>query len=180
MWLSSETEASLRLRFDYLFPLHSPAEGDVKRRVAALDWRPLRTHDDEFDAAPGLRIRAFPVLHGGEYVSLAFLFGEPDRVAYISDVSTIPEAAFQLLEAAGPLALLVVDCLFRAKQHNTHFNLPSALAAARRLRPRRTLLTGLSHEFDHTADNEALARLREEEGLDVQLAHDGLLVPLAL
>ena len=45
--------------------------------------------------------------------------------------------------------------------------------------PRRDL-QGLSHEFDHSETNAELRRLLQEEGLDVQLARDGLQVPLHL
>ena len=62
----------------------------------------------------------------------------------------------------------------------THASLEQSIGLARRYRPRRTLCVGMGDELEHEATNTALRRLRRDEGLDVQLAHDGLFVPLAL
>ncbi len=42
------------------------------------------------------------------------------------------------------------------------------------MRPIRCLLVGMLCRFEHTRDNQLLAELHASEGLDVQLAHDGL------
>jgi len=84
------------------------------------------------------------------------------------------------LEEASPLDLLVLDALFVGKSHPTHFGLQDALGLVRALRPRKALLVGMSHEFRHEEHNDMLRRLLAEEGLDVQLARDGMCVPLDL
>ena len=38
----------------------------------------------------------------------------------------------------------------------------------------------MGHDWEHSAANERLRRLRAEEGLDVQFARDGQFVPLPL
>ena len=43
---------------------------------------------------------------------------------------------------------------------------------------RRTLLVGMGHALEHHATNRRLRRLWREERLDVQLAFDGMFVPL--
>jgi hypothetical protein len=43
---------------------------------------------------------------------------------------------------------------------------------------RRTLLVGMGHALEHHATNRRLRRLWREEQLDVQLAFDGMFVPL--
>ena len=63
-----------------------------------------------------------PVLHGADYTCQAFVFGARDRVAYLSDVSAVPDKALAFL-AAEPLDLLVLDCLLEAS-HSTHFGPP--------------------------------------------------------
>ena len=55
-----------------------------------------------------------------------------------------------------------------------------AVDEARRLRPGRTLLTGMCHELVHDETNEWLARLKDQEGLDIQLAYDGLAVDVEI
>ena len=67
--------------------------------------------------------------------------------------------------------MLVLDCL-RASRHPTHFSLDEALAVARRVKARRTLLVHMSHDIRHADVAAALPA-------GVELAHDGLVVPLA-
>ncbi|KAH7373069.1 hypothetical protein KP509_17G035500 [Ceratopteris richardii] len=42
-----------------------------------------------------------------------------------------------------------------------------------RIRPKRALLVGMTHEFDHARDNFYLQQWSLREGIDVQLAYDG-------
>jgi phosphoribosyl 1,2-cyclic phosphate phosphodiesterase len=69
------------------------------------------------------------------------------------------------------LDVLILDCL-RREPHATHFSLDETLAVWRELRPKRMLLTHLSHHFDHDATSAALPP-------GVELAYDGLEAPLA-
>ncbi|OAY82358.1 hypothetical protein ACMD2_14782 [Ananas comosus] len=55
-----------------------------------------------------------------------------------------------------------------------------ALDEVRKIKPARTLFTGMMHLMDHDKVNEYLAKLMETEGLDVQLSYDGLRVPVNL
>ena len=50
----------------------------------------------------------------------------------------------------------------------------------RRYRPAQALMVGMGEEMEHAATNARLRLLLAEEGLDVQLAFDGQLVPLPL
>jgi phosphoribosyl 1,2-cyclic phosphate phosphodiesterase len=100
----------------------------------------------------------------GSFEVLGFRFG---NLAYCTDTNAIPEETFARLEG---LDVFVIDCL-RPSRHPTHFSLDEALAAARRVAARRTILVHMSHEIEHAAVSAALP-----EG--VELAHDGLVVPL--
>ncbi|CAN1218142.1 Putative hydrolase C777.06c [Linum perenne] len=115
-----------------------------------------------------------PVWHGKAYRSLGFRFG---NVCYISDVSDIPDETYPLLEDCD---LLIMDALRPDRSSSTHFGLPRALDEVRKIKPRRTLFTGMMHLMDHEKVNEYLMKLMETEGLDVQLSYDGLRVPLIL
>jgi phosphoribosyl 1,2-cyclic phosphate phosphodiesterase len=129
----------------------------------------------------GLRIRSFPVLHGSLPV-LAYRFdsGEPypqisqisqmgggqesaRAVAYVTDVSSIPQASLQLMRG---LDVLILDAV-RFEPHATHFGLYQALEVIAEVQPRQAYLTHLSHHFDHAKVN---AQLPD----NVRLAHDGL------
>ncbi|KAK6914744.1 Metallo-beta-lactamase [Dillenia turbinata] len=121
-----------------------------------------------------LKITPLPVWHGRGYRSLGFRFG---NICYISDVSEIPEETYPLLMDCE---LLILDALRPDRSSSTHFGLPRALEEVRKIRPKRTLFTGMMHLMDHEKVNEDLIKLRETEGLDVQLSYDGLRMPIAL
>jgi phosphoribosyl 1,2-cyclic phosphate phosphodiesterase len=91
---------------------------------------------------------------------LGFRLGD---LAYCTDVSRIPDESWPLLEG---LDVLILDAL-RHEPHPTHFNLEEALKVVERLKPRRTLLTHLSHGFDHGPTEATLPT-------GVALAYDGL------
>ena len=82
--------------------------------------------------------------------------------------------------SGGGIALLVLDALTRDYKSPVHASLEQSVELARRYRPARTLCVGMGDELEHVATNAWLRELLRGEGLDVQLAHDGLLVPLEL
>lgn len=86
----------------------------------------------------GLTIIPVPLEHG-KFSALGYRLG---NFAYLTDCSRIPETSIPLL--AG-LDLLIIDGL-RWTPHPFHFNIETAIEAARQLNPRRTILTHLSHE----------------------------------
>ncbi|XP_047328524.1 putative hydrolase C777.06c [Impatiens glandulifera] len=127
---------------------------------------PFKVHD--------LKVTPLPVWHGHGYRSLGFRFG---NTCYISDASEIPQETYPLLEDCE---LLILDALRPGQSSATHFSLPRALDEVRKIRPKRTLFTGMMHLMDHEKVNEDLLKLRDTEGLDVQLSYDGLRVPVIL
>ena len=107
----------------------------------------------------GLAVQPVPLLHG-QLPILGFRFG---TLAYLTDASTIPDAAWPLLEG---LDVLVLNAL-RHRAHPTHFSLSEAVAVAERLGPRQTYFTHVCHDLPHAATNRSLP-----DGM--ALAHDGL------
>ena len=117
----------------------------------------------------------------GEYQFLVI----PGGFSYGDDVAAGKILANQMLHrladalnefiAAGKL---VLDALRPDRRHPSHFILEESLDAVRRIGPARTLLTGMTHNFDHDSTNAELAKLRDSEGLDVQMAYDGQRVPV--
>jgi len=112
-------------------------------------------------AIGGVQIVPVPLLHGRMPI-LGYRFG---NFAYLTDCNVIPDASWPLLQG---LDTLVLDAL-RDKPHTTHFTVAEAVDVARRLAPRQTFLTHMSHELGHAATN---GRLPPE----VRLAYDGLVV----
>jgi phosphoribosyl 1,2-cyclic phosphate phosphodiesterase len=111
----------------------------------------------------GLPVEPLTVIHGRLPVT-AFRVG---RFAYVTDCNEIPDEACERLRG---LDLLVIDAL-RFKKHPTHMSLDQSLAYIERLRPRRALLTHISHDIKH---QETSGHLPE----GVEIAYDGLAVEL--
>jgi phosphoribosyl 1,2-cyclic phosphate phosphodiesterase len=150
-------EQRIRKSFDYAF---SPEARQYAGGVPQIEFRPIGT--EPFEA---LGQRVVPVrLHHGRFRVLGFRFG---NVAYCTDTNEIPAESWPLLEG---LDTLILDCL-RPSPHATHFSLPEAIAVARRLAPKRTLFTHLSHDLEHAATAASLPA-------GMELAYDGLRIPL--
>lgn len=84
---------------------------------------------------------------------------------------------------SGPrITLLVIDALFPTASHNTHFSRAHALAVIDRIRPQRAIITGMSDMWEYHRDNDDMRRRRDagEIHVDVELAYDGLRVPIRL
>lgn len=152
-YCSLETSNHIRSLFSYIFT----APESLKHFFPQVE---MHTINGAFDIC-GLTINPFTVLHGSMPVT-AFRF---HNTAYITDVSTIPEEHFSLLQE---LDLLILGA-FRYEKHFSHFSLNEAIATAERINARRTLFTHLSHAFDH---EEVSKQLPES----MSLAFDGLSV----
>ncbi|CAE7538282.1 unnamed protein product [Symbiodinium natans] len=167
-----------------VFPyLHEPPDlirpGVLRRRIAYTEFVEV-SHDEVAIQIDGLPVTLFPVWHGGTYVSLGFAFGAEGSsypLVYISDVKDVPPNTMIWLEAVGQrgIEVFIVDALAR-QPHPTHMSLDEALNLVRKLRPQRSFFVGMDSCAigDHDEVNEELAALKASEGLDVQLAHDGL------
>ena len=86
-------------------------------------------------------------------------------VAYLPDVSDIPEASWPLLEG---LEIWILDAL-RRTPHPTHAHLSLSLDWIARARPRRAVLTNMHLDLDHDA-------VAAETPDHVIPAHDGLVL----
>jgi len=151
--------------------------GVVSRFVAQISWH--KFVDFETFNVCGLDFLSLPVWHGPDYICMGFAFGKFDKVLYLSDVSEVPPSTLRRIKEMGNIDVLILDTLF-TRNHPTHFSLSQACDFVREIRPNRTLLVGISHELEHFETNESLRRLLDEEGLDVQLAYDGLSLEVAL
>jgi phosphoribosyl 1,2-cyclic phosphate phosphodiesterase len=151
-------ERRIRHSFDYAFTnFQETHEGAAPK----LEFRRIST--DPFEVL-GQRIIPIRLRHGGRFQVLGFRVG---NVAYCTDTNELPAESWPLLEG---LDVLVLDAL-RDRPHATHFSLGEAVDVARRLKPKQTYFTHISHELDHRATN---ARLPQ----GMQLAYDGLRIPL--
>lgn len=155
VYCEGETEETIRRVFSYAF--------EERTRAIPAGYLPKLRFERVAPGVPfevlGQRLTPIRLEHG-RFAVLGFRVG---GLAYCTDVSRIPEASWPMLEG---LDVLVLDAL-RHEPHPTHFSLGQALAVVERLRPGRTLLTHLSHDFDHGPTESTLPPR-------VGLAYDGL------
>lgn len=155
VYCNVETEETIRRVFSYAFndraqaiPAGHLPKVRFERIAAGVPFEVL-----------GQRVVPIALEHG-RFNVLGFRLG---GLAYCTDVSRIPEASWPLLEG---VEVLILDAL-RHEPHPTHFSLSQALEVVERLNPRRTILTHLSHGFDHGPTETTLPPR-------VGLAYDGL------
>ena len=103
---------------------------------------------------------------------LGFRFGD---IAYITDMSSIPESEFEKLKGLKHLTLNTVSY----NRHHSHFSLEETLELADRIQAEHTWLTHLSHSFPvHEEFCQELNRLCSEKNVRsiVQPTYDGLVI----
>jgi len=133
----------------------------------------LRPSDNAVVEAPHDNADIIPIrgMHGQMPV-LGFRFG---KIAYITDMSLLPESELSKLEGLEHVTLNTVSY----HPHHSHFSLEEALMLAGRIGAAHTWLTHLSHAFPtHPAFCEELRQKCKELGIasDVQPAYDGLCI----
>ncbi|GBG29003.1 Hypothetical Protein FCC1311_052252 [Hondaea fermentalgiana] len=157
-------------------------QDEVKTFIATLKYKVMSTPSLDDALSPfsvaGLDITPLPVYHGANYLSLGFAFGKSNRkFVYLSDVSEIPPKIMDQLRK-WDIEYLVIDTLHKKRKYPTHLSLEQSLEIIEELRPAKSFLIGVSHNFEHDRDNAMLANLKETKGIDVQIPHDGLKIEL--
>jgi len=152
-YASPETLDQLKVTFRYLF---------AENRYPGIAEVDLRVIDGPFQIGD-LGFQPIEVFHG-EMPVLGFRVGQ---LAYVTDVSRIPDSSLQRLEG---LKYLILDGL-RYRPHVSHFSLSQAAEIAVRLKPEMTYLIHMSHDVDHDEGNKILPP-------SVSLSYDGLVLEL--
>lgn len=109
----------------------------------------------------GQSVIPIPVKHGRSDI-FGYRVGD---IAYLTDVSEIPESSLNLLQG---LKVLLLDCL-RDEAHPTHINVEQSLAYAEMLQAEATYLIHMTHDLEYSA---LMARLPQK----VYVGYDGLKV----
>ncbi len=144
----------LRQKFSYIFK-PGPVEGGG---IPQLELHQFENISQSLEIA-GVPVTPISLLHGTkECIGYRI-----ESVAYVTDCSYIPEISLDRLRG---LNVLVLDCL-RLAPHGTHLNLDQALEIVSKVRPKRTYLTHLGHDFEYAKWSRKLPK-------GVRLAYDGL------
>ena len=156
VWADGDTQNVLYARFGYAFV---QPEGSPYPPI--LDMRTIEG-DVTIDGAGGpITLRPIPVQHG----SIDALGFRVDDLAYLPDVSDIPDDSWPLLEG---LDCWVLDAL-RRDPHPTHSHLEQSLAWIERTAPRRAVLTNMHIDLDYRT-------LADETPEHVTPAFDGMVI----
>jgi phosphoribosyl 1,2-cyclic phosphate phosphodiesterase len=110
-------------------------------------------------------VTPIPVKHGNSDI-FGYRIG---NIAYITDVSTIPESSFELLK---DLDILLLDCL-RYTSHYSHVNLEQSLAYAGQISAKTTYLIHMTHELEYSTLSSQLPN-------NVLVGYDGLRLKLPM
>lgn len=113
----------------------------------------------------GVTFTPVPLMHGRLEVT-GYRFG---NAAYLTDMSSIPDASLPLLEN---LDVAIFDAL-RPQPHPSHANIADAIAWAQKIGARTSWFTHMSHEILH-------AEMDEQLPASIRLAFDGLRIPIEL
>ena len=89
----------------------------------------------------GETVTPIPLFHGKSMI-YGYRVG---NLAYLTDVSSIPENSMKLLNG---IDTLLIDCL-RYKPHHTHFNFDQSLATALEINARQSYLIHMTHEIEY-------------------------------
>ena len=136
VWADGDTSNALLDRFGYAFV---QPKGSPYPPICELN---LIKDDVTIDGAGGpITFSSFEVEHGS-INSLGFRF---DDIAYLPDVSAIPEPVWSQLEN---LDIWIVDAL-RRTPHPTHSHLENTLAWIDRAKPKRAILTNMHNDLDY-------------------------------
>lgn len=142
---NDNTISDFRNRFDYMFIIHDGGGG-----VAHVDLNSMTP----YSTSNPLVIKncsLVPVdLEHGHTLCTGYIINK--KLAYLTDVSRIPEHSFKRLAhnnpPSAPLEHLIIDGL-RPRPHSTHFSFDQALEAADRIGAKHTWITHICHDMCH-------------------------------
>lgn len=158
LYADDVTAHTIEKIFDYTF---SPEAKYPHRARVELH----RLEGQQSVEVSGVRFERIPLLHG-ELEIAGYRFG---RTAYLTDMSSIPQASLPLLE---DLDVAVIDAL-RRQPHPNHASLGQAMEWARKVQPRQAWFTHMSHDLHHADTDRELPP-------NMRLAYDGLSIPIEL
>lgn len=150
LYANEETAEVLRRIFDYTLSPDATYPTRARVRVEPLGPR---------TSLHGVEFVPIPVLHGKVGI-IGYRFG---RVAYLTDVSAIPEESFPLLEG---LDCVILSAL-RHKPHPSHATLQQAVDWVQRIGAKQAWFTHIAHDLGHAETNRTLPA-------GMALAYDGL------
>ena len=137
VWADMPTQTDLYARFRYAF-----ITPDGSNYPPICDMNTIEGDVTISGAGGDITLTPLPVQHG-QIKALGFRIG---GLAYLPDVSEIPDATWELLQG---LDIWVLDAL-RRKPHPSHVHLERSLEWIKRATPERAVLTNMHIDLDYT------------------------------
>ncbi len=158
LYCRPEVEARIKHSFDYAFSdaPETHAGSRPKLVFSRADSEPLQIL--------GATVTPIQLCHGHKTIVLGLRIG---NVAYCTDVSEIAPESLELLQG---LDVLVIDAL-RYTRHPTHFSVDEALEIVEKTKPKRAILTHMSHDIDYQTASRELPS-------GVEPGYDAMVIPL--
>ncbi len=158
VYADQNTSKYLKKSFSYIFNSYS------REYPATLKLNKLKKNFLTKNDQKKFYIRSIIVDHGN-VKSNCFIIDK--KIAYISDVSKIYKKDYRYFRN---LRYLVIDCLWY-NHHPSHFNLEKSLLMIKEFKPKKAILTNLSHVLDYNELKNILPK-------NVVPAYDGLMLKL--
>ena len=152
------TRKYLNHSFSYCFKSFS------REYPATLKLNKINRNLNILDSKKKIYIKPIIVDHG-KVKSTCYIIDK--KLAYISDVSNIAEKNYRNFKN---LDYLIIDCLWY-NYHPSHFNLERSLYFIDKFKPKKAILTNLSHILDYKV-------LKKQLPKNVLPAYDGLTISL--
>ena len=152
------TRKYLNHSFSYCFKSFS------REYPATLKLNKINRNLNILDSKKKIYIKPIIVDHG-KVKSTCYIIDK--KLAYISDVSNIAEKNYRNFKN---LDYLIIDCLWY-NYHPSHFNLERSLYFIDKFKPKKAILTNLSHILDYKV-------LKKQIPKNVLPAYDGLTISL--
>lgn len=138
---NDQTLQDFKSRFNYMFISHEKGGG-----VAHVDLNSMAPYSTQNPLViKGLQIVPVDLEHGPTLCT-GYIFNK--KLAYLTDVSHIPNHSYKRIEHNSPLEHLIIDGL-RPRPHSTHFNFDQALEAAEKIGAKHTWFTHICHDSSH-------------------------------
>ncbi len=154
VWADMPTQTDLYARFRYAF-----ITPDGSNYPPICDMNTIEGDVTIGGAGGEITLTPLPVQHG-QIKALGFRIG---GLAYLPDVSEIPDATWELLQ---DLDIWVLDAL-RRKPHPSHVHLERSLEWIKRAAPERAVLTNMHIDLDY-------ATVKAETPDHITPAYDGM------
>ena len=152
-----QTVDVLRSIFPYIWGKERVYPGTLDLRVAESPFEIT----SRYGSSGLIGVIPIEVLHGEMHMN-AYRLG---NFAYLTDVSQIPEAAYNKLQG---LDLLILDAL-RPQKHPRHFSITEAIEAAQMIGADQTVFIHMSHQVLHARESATLPET-------MQFGYDGMVL----